>query len=98
MFLSKPLDPLYILFLGVFLGLVLLHYLLFREYLQQEKLQEKRLKDLEYLVYKEIERSLELGLGNIALKELRQKTLEKLTLIRLQLEALKKSEGKNRGL
>lgn len=73
------------LVLGSILGI---HILLFREYVRQEKVQRKRLNDLEKIVQIEIKKSGQLLQGNLSLSELKSKTQEKLDLIKLQLEAL----------
>ncbi|WP_297336755.1 hypothetical protein [Algoriphagus sp.] len=71
-----------------------IHYLLFREYIRQEKMQRKRLRDLEKIVQIEIKRSSTLLHTNLSLAELKSKTQEKLDLIKLQLEALRAQQKK----
>lgn len=77
-----------ILIFSVVISLVSLHYLLFREYSVQEKIQRKRLKDLEKLVLKEVERSENLSSGNKSLNEIKGRTQDQLNIIKLQVEAM----------
>ena len=74
-------------------GIVLLHYLLFREYIHQVKIQGKRLMEMEGLVQNEIRRSK--GLSNQVgeLSQIKEKTQDQLDLIKLQVKAVKKSEN-----
>ncbi|SFA71653.1 hypothetical protein SAMN04489723_10125 [Algoriphagus aquimarinus] len=83
-----------ILVLLVLGSIALLHYLLFREYIHQDKLQSKRLKDMEGLVQTEIKRSLSLSNQVGELSQIKQKTQEQLDLIKLQVEAVKKGSKK----
>lgn len=78
-----------ILVLLVLGSIALLHYLLFREYVRQDKIQSKRLIEMEGLVKKEIKRSQ--GLSNQVgeLSQIKEKTQEQLDLIKLQVEAVK---------
>ena len=73
-------------------SLLLLHYLLFREYSRQEKIQSQRLKDFENLVKQEIHRSQSLSNSVFQLKEIKTKTDEKLEVIKLQVEGMKGRE------
>ena len=79
-----------ILVLLVLGSIVLLHYLLVREYIRQDKIQRKRLVEMEGLVQKEIKRSQ--GLSNQVgeLSQIKEKTQDQLDLIKLQVEAVKK--------
>lgn len=77
-----------ILIFSVVISLVSLHYLLFREYSFQEKIQRKRLNDLEKLVLKEVERSGNLSAGNKSLNEIKGRTQDQLNIIKLQVEAM----------
>ena len=79
-----------ILVLLVLGSIVLLHYLLVREYIRQDKIQRKRLVEMECLVQKEIRRSQ--GLSNQVgeLSQIKEKTQDQLDLIKLQVEAVKK--------
>jgi hypothetical protein len=77
-----------ILIFSVVISLVSLHFLLFREYSVQERIQRKRLKDLEKLVLKEVERSENLSEGNKSLNEIKGRTQEQLNIIKLQVEAM----------
>lgn len=82
-----------ILVLMVMGSIVLLHFLLFREYIRQDKIQTKRLKEMEGLVLTEIKRSQ--GLSNQVgeLAEIKEKTQNQLELIKLQVDAMKKKSG-----
>ncbi|MFC5626330.1 hypothetical protein [Algoriphagus winogradskyi] len=86
-FENHLLSLLVLLVLG---SIVLLHYLLFREYRRQDKIQNKRLQEMEGLVQNEIKRSQ--GLSNQVgeLSQIKEKTQEQLDLIKLQVEAVKK--------
>lgn len=76
-------------------SLLLLHYLLFREYSRQEKIQSQRLKDFENLVKQEIHRSQSLSNSVFQLKEIKEKTDEKLEVIKLQVEGLDSQQKQN---
>ncbi|RAI95415.1 hypothetical protein [Algoriphagus yeomjeoni] len=82
-----------ILVLLVLGSIALLHYLLFKEYTMQDKLQNKRLEEMEGLVQHEIRRSQ--GLSNQVgeLTQIKEKTQEQLDLIKLQVEAIDKKSG-----
>lgn len=69
-------------------SLILLHYLLFKEYSRQEKIQIQRLKDFENLVNQEIHRSQSLSNSVFQLKEIKEKTDEKLEVIKLQVKSI----------
>lgn len=75
-------------------SLFLLHYLLFREYAKQEKIQIQRLKDFENLVIQEIQRSQLLVHSVDQLQKIKTKTDEKLEVIKLQVEGMKMKESK----
>lgn len=70
-------------------SLILLHYLLFKEYARQEKMQIQRLKDFEKLVNLEINRSQSLSNSVHKLQELKEKTDEKLEVLKLQVEGIR---------
>lgn len=83
--------------LGILVPLVLgsialLHYLLFREYLRQDKIQSKRLKEMENLVQMEIKRSKGLNSQVGKLAAIKEKTQEQLDLIKLQVHSIKADE------
>lgn len=78
-------------------SLILLHYLLFKEYARQEKIQIQRLKDFEKLVNLEINRSQSLSGSSGQLREIKEKTDEKLEVIKLQVEGMKVRESKQTG-
>jgi hypothetical protein len=68
--------------------LSVLHFLLFREYYQQEKVQIRRLKELEYLVNLEISRSQSASKTLEELQEIKEKTNDQLEVIKLQIHTL----------
>ncbi len=70
-------------------SLILLHYLLFKEYARQEKIQIQRLKDFEKLVNLEINRSQSLSNSVHKLQEMKEKTDEKLEVLKLQVEGIR---------
>lgn len=78
----------------VLVSIGLLHFLLFWEYAKQEKLQTKRLQDLENLVRTELLRSKSMNHQNQKLVQINSKTEEQLDLIKLQVEAMKTMESK----
>lgn len=69
-------------------GLILLHYLLFREYVHQERVHLRRLNDFENLINQEIYRSQLLSKTADQLCEFESKTDEKLELLKLQVKSL----------
>jgi hypothetical protein len=75
-------------------SLILLHYLLFREYVHQEKIQIQRLQDFEKLVNLEIHRSQLLSNSVIRLQEMKENTDEKLEVIKLQVESIKVNQNR----
>jgi hypothetical protein len=76
-------------------SLFLLHFLLFREYSRQEKIQIQRLEDFENLVKQEIHRSQSLSRSVDQLQEIKTKTDEKLEVIKLQVEGLDSQQKKS---
>ncbi|WP_075350228.1 hypothetical protein [Algoriphagus marinus] len=76
----------------VLVSIGLLHFLLFREYFKQEKLQSKRLQDLENLVIAELFRSKAMSIQNRSLDQIKAKTQEQLDLIKHQVDAMKSME------
>ena len=76
-------------------SLFLLHFLLFREYSRQEKLQIQRIKDFENLVNQEIHRSQSLSRSVDQLQEIKTNTDEKLEVIKLQVEGLDSLQKQN---
>lgn len=76
----------------VLVSIGLLHFLLFREYFKQEKLQSKRLQDLENLVIAELFRSKSMSIQNRSLDQITAKTQEQLDLIKHQVDAMKSME------
>jgi hypothetical protein len=73
-------------------SLLLLHYLLFREYVHQERIHIRRLKAFENLIVQEIHRSQSLSKSVEQLRETESKTDEKLQLVKLQVEGMKVRE------
>lgn len=80
----------------IFFVLVAFHFLLFREYARQERIQKKRLEDLEILVQEEIQRSRNLDQSSTILKKIKKKTNQRLELIRLQIKFLDKNSGESK--
>lgn len=76
------------------IAIAFLHYLLFREYVSQEKIQEKRIKDMEKLVKIEINRSRSLNNQVDNLSQIKEKTQDQLDLIKLQVDAIDKGSKK----
>lgn len=84
------------------IGLILLfgvlgyfYFLIFKEQVRQDLIQRRRLVQLEELVKLEIKRSQTLENQVSTIHQIKTKTEEKLELIRLMLEALRKNEPKN---
>ncbi len=75
-------------------SLLLLHYLLFREYVRQERIHIRRLKAFENLIVQEIHRSQSLSKSVDQLREIESKNDEKLQLVKLQVEGMKGRETK----
>ena len=77
-------------------SIALLHLLLFREYFRQDRIQSKRLQEMEGLVQTEIQRSHGLSneVGNLS--RIKEKTQEQLDLIKLQLDAIDLVAKKNK--
>lgn len=82
-----------ILALLVLGSITLLHYLLFREYIRQDRIQVRRLREMEGLVQTEINRSQGLSNQVRELSQIKEKTQEQLEMIKLQVEAVKKFEN-----
>ncbi|WBL42296.1 hypothetical protein PBT90_16290 [Algoriphagus halophytocola] len=74
-------------------SIALLHFLLFKEYIRQDKIQTKRLKEMESLVQTEILRSKGLNSQVGKLTEIKEKTQQQLDLIKLQVQSIKADEG-----
>lgn len=85
-----------ILVLLVLGSILLLHFLLFREYIFQERIQSKRLKKMEDLVQTEIQRSKGLNDQDGKLSQIKEKTQDQLDLIKLQVESIDIVEKKNK--
>ena len=83
-----------ILVLLVLANIALLHFLLFREYMHQDKIQSKRLRHMEGLVQNEIRRSQGLNDQVGTLSQIKESTQEQLDLIKIQVEAIDKKSGK----
>ena len=83
-----------VLTLLVLVSIILLHFLLFREYAKQEKLQSKRIQELENLVISELFRTRSMNLQNQNLDQIKAETQAQLDLIKLQVNAMKSSEKK----
>ncbi|WP_425637152.1 hypothetical protein ACPUEN_17145 [Algoriphagus yeomjeoni] len=77
-----------ILVLLVLGSIALLHYLLFREYVRQDKIQSKRLVEMEGLVRNEIKRSQGLSNQIGELSKIKEKTQTQLDLIKLQVKSI----------
>lgn len=71
-------------------GFILLHYFFFQECAVMGKSQVKRLTEIEQLIKKEVRRSQSLPNQPLNIRQLKAKTDEKLELIKLQDEAMKK--------
>lgn len=69
-------------------SLILLHFLLLREYARQGKIQIQRIKDFEKLVNQEINRSHSLSNSEAQLEEIKEKTNQQLQVINLQIKAI----------
>lgn len=90
---SVPFDILVVILASAaILGVCILHLLLFRAYRNEEMLHQIRLIDLQKLVDLELERSKKFAGNAEILSKQKEETQEKLDLIKLQLEALKKGE------
>jgi hypothetical protein len=84
-----------ILAFTVVVGVLFLHFLLFQEYQKQDKFHQARIADLQRLVALELERSGHFSDQVDFLGKQKKQTQDQLDLIKLQLEALKKSEKKD---
>jgi hypothetical protein len=69
-------------------SVLVLHFLLFREYFRQEKINLQKLKELENQVKLEIDRSRTALRKEAELQGLKEKTDEKLEVIKLQVGAM----------
>ena len=85
-----------IVLLVAFAALMLLHYLLLRKIAVQESDFRKKLVHLEKLVRLELERSRTFSDYPAEISQIEEKTTDKLELIQLQVEAMKKREGRSK--
>jgi hypothetical protein len=86
-------DTLIILLaLAVVLGVIALHFLIFREYQKEDKSHQLRISDLQRLVETELERSRYFSDQVDFLAKQKGDTQDQLELIRLQVEAMKRGE------
>ena len=86
-------DTLIILLaLAVVLGVIALHFLIFREYQKGDKLHHSRIADLQRLVEMELERSRHFSDQVEFLAKQKDYTQDQLDLIKLQVEAMKSGE------
>lgn len=85
-----------ILSLLIVSSLILLHFLLFREYARREKVQIQKLKDFENLVNAEIQRSFSLSKKSQLIQENETKTDEMLEIIKLQVEGMKVNQSQEK--
>ena len=86
-------DALLILLLfAVMLGVIALHFLIFRQYQKEDKIYRGRIVGLQRLVELELERSRHLSDQVDFLAKQKDRTQEQLDLIKLQVEAMKKGE------
>ena len=86
-----------LLVLLVLVAIAILHILLFREYLYQDKIQKERLKAMEKLVNSELFRSKSLTIQVDKLASIKERTQDQLDLIKLELEAIKLNEDPKLG-
>lgn len=84
-----------ILAFTVVFGILFLHFLLFREYQKQDKFHQARITGLQRLVELELKRSGHFSDQVDFLGKQKVQTQDQLDLIKLQLEAMKKSEKKD---
>ena len=89
LFENPVLSILALLVLSCILGL---HVLLFQEYIKQERIQGRRLKELERLVKIELGRSQVVENQIELLDRIKSQTADKLELIKLQVAAMKAKE------
>jgi hypothetical protein len=73
-------------------SVILLHFILFREYFRKEKFTLKKLKELENQVKLEIHRSRQNDGKEDQLSGLKNETDEKLEVVKLQVEGMKARE------
>lgn len=81
-----------LLVLLVLVAIAILHILLFREYMHQDKIQKERLKAMEKLVNSELFRSKSLTIQVKKLASIKERTQDQLDLIKLEVEAIKLNE------
>lgn len=81
-----------LLFLAVLLGVITLHFLVFREYQKEDKLHHSRIDAMKRLVEHELERSRYFSGQVDFLANQKDQTQDQLDLIKLQVEAVKKGE------
>jgi Tfp pilus assembly protein PilN len=74
----------------------LLHFLLFREYIRQDKIQSKRLVEMEAFLQTEFKRSLVLNNQKDELSQIKEKSQEQLDLIKLQVKSIEINSKKNK--
>ena len=87
------LDTLIIsLALGALLGVIGLHFLIFRGYQKEDKIRLSRIAGLQRLVETELERSKHFSDQVDFLTKQKEQTQDQLDLVRLQVEAMKKGE------
>ena len=79
------------------LGALILHFLLFREYLKQDKFHQARIVHLQNLVEVELARSRQFSDQIDFLGKQKEQTQDQLELIKLQVEAMKKRGEKGLG-
>ena len=84
-----------ILAFAVVVGVLILHFLLFREYQKEDKFHKARIAGLQRLVELELERSRHFSNQIDFLGKQKAQTQDQLDLIKLQVEAMKKGEKKD---
>ena len=77
---------------AVVLGVIGLHFLIFREYQKEDKRHHSRIGGLQQLVELELERSRRFSDQVDFLAKQKDQTQDQLDLIKLQVEAMKKGE------
>jgi len=77
---------------AVVLGVIGLHFLIFREYQKEDKLHHSRIAGMQQLVELELERSRYFSAQVDFLAKQKDHTQDQLDLIKLQVEAMKKGE------
>ena len=81
-----------LLFLAVLLGVIFLHFLIFREYQKEDRQHHSRIAGIQQLVELELERSRYFSAQVDFLAKQKDQTQDQLDLIKLQVEAVKKGE------